>query len=104
MVVLTVGTLGVMHLSVAATMLARNTVAMTELAITAENALESARDRGYPGNAPGVTTDSVSVRGRRYARRVTVLDQGSRTREIRVDVIRAGETRPTYSTLTYVAR
>lgn len=104
MVLLALGILGVMHLSVAATVLARNTVAMTELGIRAENVLESARDRGYTGNPAGVTTDSVSVRGHRYARRVTVTDQGANAREIRVDVIRAGQTASTYSVLTYVVR
>lgn len=102
MVMLAVGTLGVMHLAVAATLLARNTVTLTELGIRAENVLESARDRGYDGNPPGVTVDSVTVRGHRYARQVTVTDQGSRSREIRVDVIRAGYVAPSYSAITYV--
>lgn len=104
MVMLTLGTLGVMHLAVAATLLARKTVSVSELGIRAENVLEAARDRGYTGNPVGVTVDSVSVRGHRYARRLTVSDQGIRSREIRVDVIRAGHSVPAYSTLTYVVR
>lgn len=104
MVLLALGIMGVVHLSVASTVLARNTVTVTELGIRAENALESARDRGYAGNPVAVTTDSLSVRGRRYARRITVTDQGANAREIRVDVIRAGQQASSYSALTYVVR
>lgn len=99
---LAIGALGVMHLAVAATLLARNTVSATELGIRAENVLESARDLGYAGNPPGVTVDSVDVRGHIYERRITVTDQGARTREIRVDIIRVDRSIPSYSALTYV--
>lgn len=99
---LAIGALGVMHLAVAATLLARNTVSATELGIRAENVLESARDLGYAGNPPGDTVDSLDVRGHTYERRITVTDQGARTREIRVDMTRVDRTIPSYSALTYV--
>ena len=104
MLMLTAGALGVMHLAVSSMVMARDTVAASEIGVAAENVLESARDRGFAGNAPGVVIDSIDVGGLRYARRLTVAQQGIRTREIRVDVTRAGEQVPSYSTLTYVVR
>lgn len=104
MLMLTAGALGVMHLAVSSMVMARDTVSASEIGVAAENLLESARDRGYAGNSPGVVIDSIDVGGLRYARRLTVAPQGIRTREIRVDVTRAGELVPSYSTLTYVVR
>lgn len=104
MVILTLGALGVMQLALATAVLARNTVTVTELGIRAENVLESARDRGYAGNSPGVTVDSLTVGDNVYARRLTVSDEGARARQIRVDVIRAGSSVPLYSALTYVVQ
>ena len=104
MLILTAGALGVMQLACAATIMSRDAVAVTELGVYAENLLETARDRGFAGNPPGVTTDSISVKGQRYARRLTVAAPNYRTRQIRVDVVRATDTIPAYSTLTYVIR
>lgn len=104
MIVLAATTLGLVQLAATATLLARNSVAATELSTLAQNALEAARDRGYEGNAPGVSADTMDVRGRSYARRLTVTDQGPRTREIRVDMQRVGAAVPDYSTLVYVLR
>ena len=104
MIVLTAATLGLVQLAATASLLARDSMAATELSTLAQNALEAAREAGYSGNQPGVSADTVEVRGRLYARRLTVTDEGTRTREVRIDIQRLGAEVPDYSTLVYVLR
>ena len=104
MTLLSVATLGVVHLATAAMLTSRNALSATSLNVYAENALESARDRGFAGTVPGTTTDTLNVRGVRYSRRVTIADRNLRMREIRVDISRVGADSASHSTLTYLVR
>jgi hypothetical protein len=104
MLLLSAATLGLVQLAGAAMITARDSQSATSIGVYAENALESTRDRGFSGTTPGVTTDTLQVRGLRYARRITVADRNIRLREIRVDVVRVGATAPSYSALAYIVR
>ena len=104
MVLLSVGTLGLVHLAGAAVLTARSARAATSIGVYAENALEATRDRGWTGTTPGVVSDTLNLRGVRYARRITVVDRDVRTREVRVDMVRVTGSELAYSTLTYLVR
>jgi len=104
MVLLSVGTLGLVHLAGAAMLTARSARAATSLGVYAENALEAARDRGFAGTVTGVAMDTLNLRGVRYSRRITIADRDVRTREVRVDIARVGDATLAYSTLTYLVR
>ena len=104
MVLLSAGTLGLVHLAGAAVLTSRTARSATTVGVYADNALETTRDRGFTGTTPGITTDTLSIRGVRYARRVTIADRDTRTREIRVDIIRVTGSELAYSTLTYIIR
>ena len=104
MTLLSAATLGLVHLAAAAMLTSRSSLSSTSLGVYAENALEAAQDRGFAGTTPGITTDTLNIRGVRYARRMTIVDRSVRAREIRVDISRVGATAPSHSTLTYLVR
>ena len=104
MVLLSAGTLGLVHLAGAALLTSRSGMSATSVGVYAENALEATRDRGFAGTAPGVTTDTLQVRGVRYARTVTIVDRNGRLREIRVDVLRVPGGDLAYTALAYLVR
>jgi prepilin-type N-terminal cleavage/methylation domain-containing protein len=104
MVVLSAGVLGLVHLAGAAVLTTRDARAATSIGVYAENALEATRDRGFAGTSPGVTSDTLNLRGIRYARRVTITDRDVRTREVRVEMVRVTGAELAYSTLTYLVR
>ena len=104
MLLLCTATLGLVHLAGTAMITSRSALSATSLGVYAENALEAARDRGFAGIAPGSTTDTLNVRGIRYARRITIVDRSARIREIRVDIARIGGDSLATSALTYVVR
>ena len=104
MLLLSAATLGLAQLAGAAFITSRRTLAATSVGVYAENALEAARDRGFAGTTPGITTDTLRLRGVRYARSVTIVDRDARTREIRVDVVPVTGGSFNYSTLTYLVR
>ena len=104
MVLLSAGTLGLVHLAGAALLTSRSGMSATSVGVYAENALEATRDRGFAGTTPGVTTDTLRLRGVRYARTVTVVDRSGRLREIRVDVIRVPGNDVAYRALAYLVR
>ena len=104
MLLLSAGTLGLVTLAGAALLTSRNALSATSISVYAENALESARDRGFAGTTPGTTTDTLQVRGVRYARRITIVDRNARAREIRVDITRVNDATLASSALTYLVR
>ena len=104
MLLLSAGTLGLVTLAGAALLTSRNALSATSISVYAENALESARDRGFAGTTPGMTTDTLQIRGVRYARRVTIVDRNTRAREIRVEITRVNDQTLASSALTYLVR
>ena len=104
MILLSVATLGLVQLAGAAVLTSRSALSATAVGVHAENSLEAARDRGWVGNVPGTVTDTLTIRGVRYARRVTVAERNIRTREIRVDISKVAGGRMAYTALTFVVR
>ena len=102
LVILAVGALALTQLSLSIAVLMQQSTAKTELISLAENRLESVQARDYADILPGVETDTVSVRGKAFIRRITITAPNARTREIVVDLHSSFDPL-TYNTLTYVS-
>lgn len=102
LVILATGALAVTQLSLSVAVLMQQSTAKTELIAHAENKLEEVQARDFDELVAGTETDTVSVRGRPYLRRITITAPNSRMREIRVALDSEVESLR-YNALTWVS-
>lgn len=103
LVILAMGALALTHLSMSVAVLMQRSSAKTELIAAADNRLENVQARRYADLRVGVERDTVSVRGIRYERRVTITAPNTRMRQIQIYLHSPVSDALSYSAITYVS-